>query len=435
MKRFAVILALLSLSFAGYVSAQFQYTPLTKVTLAVDSFLGTRTAGNNFIGNWTLPDTADSIVAVGGGQMSGSVGVLSSSIYTLGSQGQNVNVAAPLALPSTAMFPNDQWVKVKASGVIASGSASFVLCRSAFNQATRTAYLLFINGSGTTSIQKFVADASSVLTSTAVTPANNDVWEFDCQGSTVTTLTAFRNGVQILTASDSSSPILSGYPGLGFNTPNTGDWTNFSAGGFNIPGPRTLFIGDSYIARLNLPVQVSGGTSPGFGYCNDGIGGEDASQFAARVPTDLTLGTFDYAVVESTFNGLFNSSQTVAQSLASESTVAAAVRSAGVKVVWTTMTTVGAGATPPVGFAANVDLYNSQLSTIVNPGEAIMPWNATIDFQTVPTTYNPALYLADQVHPNQSGYNLLSALFPSAILGGSAKTVGPTATVGPTVKQ
>jgi lysophospholipase L1-like esterase len=435
MKRLAAILALLSLSLASYVSAQFQYTPLTKVTLAVDSFLGTRTASNNFIGNWTLPDTADSIVGVSGGAMLGAVGTLSSSIYTLGSQGQNATVAAPLALPSTAMFPNDQWIKVKAAGVIGGGSASFVLCRSAFNQATRTAYLLFINGGGTTSIQKFVADASSVLTSTAVTPANNDLWEFDCQGSTTTTLTAFRNGVQILTAQDSSSPILSGYPGLGFNTPNTGKWTNFSAGGFNIPGPRTLFIGDSWIARLNLPVQVSGSTSPGFAYCNDGIGGEDASQFAARVPTDLTLATFDYAVVQSTFNGLFNSTQTVAQSLASESTVAAAVRSAGVKVVWTTMTTIGAGASPPAGFAANVDLYNSQLHTIVNPGEAVMPFNATIDFQTTPTTINPALYLADQVHPNQAGYNILTPLFAPAILGGSAKMIGPSTTVGPTVRQ
>ena len=92
--------------------------------------------------------------------------------------------------------------------------------------------LMCING--TKLLQKYVAGTATNLATSAATCAVNDVIELDAVGSSTVYLTALDNGVVVLTATDSSSPLTNGGVGIGVwaNTDSLQNWL----GGSVTPG-------------------------------------------------------------------------------------------------------------------------------------------------------------------------------------------------------
>lgn len=200
-----------------------------------------------------------------------------------GTWGITNNTATPLTLTSgtvlncaytAASFTNDQVSQVTFSAPSTDGIGA--TCRTA--SGASTGYTLLIDGLGDSRILKSVAGTASNLATGGPAFAVGDVATISCVG---TTITAYKNGTQILSATDSA--ITSGFPGMTyFNNPAAGSGAliNFIGGNASWNSSQGLSIQSNPITSqegsptLNTAVcWKTTGTTPTLGYCSTAFSG------------------------------------------------------------------------------------------------------------------------------------------------------------------
>jgi hypothetical protein len=147
--------------------------------------------------------------ATGNFQLDGTGGVWSDNT----TQSQNVAYSAWSA-------PADQRVRLKVGQASAAGTCSPCLRVSGTQNSNGSFYFLQINASGlSATIQREVNGAVSSLQSATITIGANDVWEFTCAGTNPVVLTAYQNGTQAITYSDSAANRITSGSAVGVRHP------------------------------------------------------------------------------------------------------------------------------------------------------------------------------------------------------------------------
>jgi hypothetical protein len=200
-----------------------------------------------------------------------------------GTWGITSNTATPLTLTSGTVlncaytatsFTNDQVSQV--TFIAPSTDGIGATCRTA--SGASTGYTLLLDGLGDSRILKSVAGVASNLATGGPAFAIGDVATIACVG---TTITAYKNGTQILSATDSA--ITSGSPGMTyFNNPaaGSGALSNFIGGNASWNSSQGLSIqsnpipGQEGSPTLNTAVcWKTAGTTPTLGYCSTALSG------------------------------------------------------------------------------------------------------------------------------------------------------------------
>jgi hypothetical protein len=200
-----------------------------------------------------------------------------------GTWGITSNTATPLTLTSGTVlncaytatsFTNDQVSQVTFSAPSTDGIGA--TCRTA--SGASTGYTLLLDGLGDSRILKSVAGVASNLATGGPAFAIGDVATIACVG---TTITAYKNGTQILSATDSA--ITSGSPGMTyFNNPaaGSGALSNFIGGNASWNSVQGLSIqsnpipGQEGSPTLNTAVcWKTTGVTPTLGYCSTALSG------------------------------------------------------------------------------------------------------------------------------------------------------------------
>jgi hypothetical protein len=128
-------------------------------------------------------------------------------------------------------WPADHYSKAKLSvtGTSGGGSGACLSVRSA--SGARTLYRLEVDHAATNNVavEKYVTGTPSALIGPLTLAwTDGDTWELRAQG---TTISVYRNGVLVGSATDSSSPLLTGNPGIGYSSSETAASINDWEGG------------------------------------------------------------------------------------------------------------------------------------------------------------------------------------------------------------
>lgn len=408
--------------------ADFAYTGnggnASKPILAIDSFLRPDAASGTYTGNWVGNGTDTAIqVLSDSAQTSGapslSAGTASSGLY---SENTGAEAQVPGGLPSTGGWPNNQGAQFVIKASSGASDVVGVWCRG--STSAKTGYLFFVfggagvAGGGTARIYKYTA-GSFVQQGSDVTGFTYNVGDsIGCEatGQSTTTVKGFQNGdlgtaTPLITITDSSTPILSGSPGIFLNN-ITGqaagsNFIGYATDASVFSGPQVVFIGDSIISRWNLRTQFTSST-----FANAGIGGQTSTQILARFSAEVLPIRPAAVVIEGGRNGLQLGTETVAQTLANMQTMGALARANGIQVIYTD-TIQSCNMSDPGGLKANIDLLNADMPSIMLTGDLISNWNGAVDTQPPPTDCISGNYIADLIHPNTTGYALIAPLIPS----------------------
>ena len=162
---------------------------------------------------------------------------------TVGTTTGNFNLSgnsltpASLALDDTFYFttvtwPNDQYVQAKLTVTgTGGGTGPGVGVRLANNGATTAGYRVCVSKAGSANVVAHKMGGADMTPTATVTWVDGDVLQVRCTGGATTTITAYQNGVLILTVTDSSSPVLSGNGGAAYSSTSTAATVDDFSGG------------------------------------------------------------------------------------------------------------------------------------------------------------------------------------------------------------
>jgi hypothetical protein len=196
-------------------------------------------------------------------------------------------------------WPADQYSKAKLSvtGTGGAGQGACLSVRSA--SGARTLYRLEVDHAATlnVAVEKFVAGTPSALIG-PLTQAwtDGDTWEIRAQGPTIS---VYRNGALVGAATDISSPLLTGNPGIGYSSVETAasidDWEGGTIDAPLLPvvdKPLTLLrctpLGPSNPLREVKYYDVPSASAPGVTVAPD-VGLLVLDGFAPTIGTPVTI--------------------------------------------------------------------------------------------------------------------------------------------------
>jgi len=228
--------------------------------------------------------------------VTGAAGGLQISSNQLASQATNSE-----SLYTATTLSNDQFTQVTAT--TASPGYMDPIVRGS-TSAAASGYHCFAAGASGDGIYK---NNTTLLSAGAVTItwSIGDIFRCEASGGATTTINMFKNGVNVATATDSSSPNLSGSPGVRFGAGTGNSVDNFSAGNLN-PIPQLTTEQDwtqpQHFTSITVgsPAPISGALanpgiyssnwSPNSGLCTDSNGKAITSGCAGGSISGLTTG-------------------------------------------------------------------------------------------------------------------------------------------------